>query len=68
MNKQRAEWLRSVLAGRLTLPASVPGSIAGPRGAAIPSTRIAFSPRLSFSRPSLDLMSCPLSSLTRSSR
>ena len=53
---------------RLTLPLSAPGSSAGPRGGAMPSTRIAFSPRLSFSRPSVDEMSWPESSRTRSRR
>jgi hypothetical protein len=55
-------------AGGLTRPASAPGSAAGPRGEAIPSTRIAFRPRPSFSRPSVEVMSCPESSFTRSSR
>ena len=49
--------------GRRTLPASVPGSVAGPSGAGIPSTRIALSPRPSFSRPSVEKMSSPQSSL-----
>ena len=53
---------------RGTLPASAPGSIAGPRGEAMPSTRIAFRPRPSFSRPSVEETSWPQSSLTRSSR
>ena len=43
-------------------------SLAGPLEPLIPSTRIAFSPRLSFSRPSLEPTSSPHSSRTRSSR
>lgn len=58
----------SVLPRTFALPAAVPGSVAGPRGGAIPSTRIAFNPRPSFSRPTVEVMSWPLSSLTRSSR
>ena len=50
------------------LPAAVPGSVAGPRGGGMPSTRIALSPRPSFSRPSVEVMSWPQSSFTRSSR
>src|SRR5579884_579972 len=53
---------------RGTRPPSAPGSVAGPRGAAIPSTRIALSPSESFSRPSVDWTSSPVSSLTRSNR
>ena len=41
-------------APRGTRPPSAPASVAGPRGAAMPSTRIAFRPRPSFSRPSVD--------------
>src|SRR5437660_55171 len=48
--------------------AAAPGSLAGRRGAAIPSTRIAFSPSDSFSRPSVDDTSSPVSSRTRSNR
>jgi hypothetical protein len=55
-------------AGRRTFPASVPGSAAGPCGGAIPSTRIAFSPSPSFSRPSVEERSWPVSSRTRSRR
>ena len=51
-----------------TRPPSAPASVAGPRGAAIPSTRIAFRPSESFSRPSVEPTSSPLSSRTRSSR
>jgi len=51
-----------------TRPPSAPGSVAGPRGAAIPSTRIAFSPSESFSRPSVEETSSPVSSRTRSNR
>lgn len=54
--------------GPRTLPPLAPASIAGPRGEAMPSTRIALRPRLSFSRPLLDTMSWPQSSRTRSSR
>ncbi len=54
--------------GLRTRPAEAPGSIAGPRGGAIPSTRIDFRPRPSFSRPSVDVMSWPHSSFTRSIR
>ena len=53
---------------RGTRPPSAPASEAGPPAEAIPSTRIAFSPRLSFSRPSLELTSSPHSSRTRSRR
>ncbi len=53
---------------RGTRPPSAPASEAGPPAEAIPSTRIAFSPRLSFSRPSLELTSSPESSRTRSRR
>src|SRR4051812_40172062 len=53
---------------RGTGPAPVPASLAGPAGAAMPSTRIAFSPRLSFSRPSDKPTSSPVSSRTRSRR
>ena len=42
--------------------------VAGPRGGAIPSTRIPFSPSESFSRPSVDETSSPVSSRTRSNR
>ena len=49
-------------------PPSAPASEAGPPAAEMPSTRIAFRPRLSFSRPSLELTSCPDSSRTRSRR
>ena len=51
-----------------TRPPSAPASVAGPRGAAIPSTRIALRPSESFSRPSLEPTSSPLSSRTRSRR
>ena len=40
---------------RGTRPPPAPASEAGPLAEAMPSTRIAFSPRLSFSRPSLEL-------------
>jgi hypothetical protein len=53
---------------RETLPASVPGSLAGPPGPAMPSTRIAFRPSPSFSRPSVEVASWPQSSRARSSR
>ena len=53
---------------RGTRPPSAPASDAGPPAEAMPSTRIDFSPRLSFSRPSLELTSCPDSSRTRSRR
>ena len=53
---------------RGTLPPSAPGSSAGPRGEAMPSTRIALRPRPSFSRPSVAETSWPQSSRTRSSR
>ena len=53
---------------RGTRPPSAPASVAGPAAEAMPSTRIAFRPRLSFSRPSLELTSRPDSSRTRSSR
>ena len=53
---------------RGTLPPSAPGSCAGPRGEAMPSTRIALRPRPSFSRPSVAETSWPQSSRTRSSR
>ena len=53
---------------RGTRPPSAPSSDAGPPADVMPSTRIAFSPRLSFSRPSLELTSSPESSRTRSSR
>ena len=45
-----------------------PARCAGPRGGAMPSTRIAFRPRPSFSRPSVEVTSWPQSSLTRSRR
>src|SRR5215210_4248498 len=51
-----------------TRPAPAPASVAGPPRWAMPSTRIAFSPRLSFSRPSVEPTSSPESSRTRSSR
>ena len=51
-----------------TRPPSAPASDAGPPAAEMPSTRIAFKPRLSFSRPSLELTSRPESSRTRSRR
>ncbi len=51
-----------------TRPPPAPGSVAGPRGGAIPSTRIAFKPSDSFSRPSVDDTSRPVSSRTRSNR
>src|SRR3954453_12377910 len=53
---------------RGTRPAPVPASLAGPAGAAMPRTRMAFRPRLSFSRPSEDPTSSPVSSRTRASR
>ena len=53
---------------RGTRPPSAPASEAGPPAEAMPSTRIDFSPRLSFSRPSLELTSSPDSSRTRSRR
>ena len=53
---------------RGTRPPPAPRSVAGPRGAAIPSTRIAFRPSPSFSRPSVEPTSRPLRSRTRSSR
>ena len=51
-----------------TRPPLAPASVAGARGAAMPSTRIAFRPRPSFSRPSVDETSRPVRSRTRSSR
>ena len=56
------------LGSRRTRPPPAPASVAGPRGAAMPSTRIAFSPRPSFSRPSVEETSSPVRSRTRSSR
>ena len=53
---------------RGTRPPSAPGSEAGPRGAAMPRTRIAFSPSESFSLPSVEETSRPVSSRTRSKR
>ena len=53
---------------RGTRPPSAPGSVAGPRGAAMPSSRIAFRPSESFSRPSVEETSSPVSSRTRSKR
>ncbi len=53
---------------RGTRPPRAPSSEAGPRAEEIPSTRIAFNPRLSFSRPSLELTSRPVNSRTRSRR
>ena len=56
------------LSQRGTRPPSAPGSLAGPRGEAIASTRIAFRPSESFSRPSVEETSRPVSSRTRSNR
>ena len=56
------------LASRGTRPPLAPASVAGPLGAAMPSTRIAFRPRPSFSRPSVDETSRPVRSRTRSRR
>ena len=51
-----------------TRPPSAPRSEEGPRVGKMPSTRMAFSPRPSRSRPSLEPTSSPVSSRTRSSR
>ena len=59
---------RLIRTERGTRPPSAPGSEAGPRGAAMPSTRIALSPSESFSRPSVEETSRPVSSRTRSKR
>ena len=56
------------LRSRGTRPASAPASWAGPPGGWMPSTRIAFRPSESRSRPSVDDTSRPDSSRTRSSR
>ena len=56
------------LTSRRTRPPPAPSSVAGPLGAAMPSTRIAFSPRPSFSRPSVEATSRLVRSRTRSSR
>ena len=53
---------------RRTRPAPAPASLAGPCGEAMPSTRIAFRPRPSRSRPSVEPTSRPERSRTRSSR
>jgi hypothetical protein len=53
---------------RGTLPPPAPASLAGPLAEEIPSTLIDFRPRLSFSRPSLELTSRPERSRMRSSR
>jgi len=53
---------------RATFPPPAPGSSAGPLGEAMPRTRIAFRPKPSFSRPSVEETSWPQSSRTRSRR
>jgi hypothetical protein len=64
----RAPYRRRPPDPRGTRPAPAPASEAGPPVWAMPSTRIAFRPRLSFSRPSEEETSRPESSRTRSSR
>ena len=49
-------------------PPRCPARPPGRDGEAIPRTRIAFSPSPSFSRPSVEVTSCPQSSRARSSR
>ena len=65
---RRPQRARRVLGQCGTRPPPAPGSVAGPRGAAMPSTRIALRPSDSFSRPSVDETSRPVSSRTRSKR